>query len=386
MSNLVKIGDFCETNSGGTPSRDKSELYYGGSIPWVKSGELRENYITDTEEKITHIALNESSAKLNSANSILLAMYGATVGRMAILGVDAATNQAICAIKPNPEKADLRYVFHALQAKVPDFIHRAKGGAQPNISQRMIRETEINLPSLEEQKRIAAILDKADSLRRKRAQAIALADDFLRATFLDMFGDPVTNPKGWAENCKLSDVAEIVSGITKGRVTKGEELFDVPYLAVSNVQDRFIKLDVVKRIEATKDEIERYKLLKDDLLLTEGGDPDKLGRGALWDGSIENCIHQNHVFRVRVNSELILPVFLNWLVGSQRGKSYFLSAAKQTTGIASINMRQLKAFPLILPPVSLQAAFSEMVEKTAQLLVKMKRQSLAELQSALSLV
>ena len=79
MSNLVKIADFCETNSGGTPSRDKSELYYGGSIPWVKSGELRENYITDTEEKITHIALNESSAKLNSANSILLAMYGATV-------------------------------------------------------------------------------------------------------------------------------------------------------------------------------------------------------------------------------------------------------------------------------------------------------------------
>ena len=264
---------------------------------------------------------------------------------------------------------------------------RMTGSAgQKRVPAKFLEEYEINLPSLEEQKRIAAILDKADSLRRKRAQAIALADDFLRATFLDMFGDPVTNPKGWAENCKLSDVAEIVSGITKGRVTKGEELFDVPYLAVSNVQDRFIKLDVVKRIEATKDEIERYKLLKDDLLLTEGGDPDKLGRGALWDGSIENCIHQNHVFRVRVNSELILPVFLNWLVGSQRGKSYFLSAAKQTTGIASINMRQLKAFPLILPPVSLQAAFSEMVEKTAQLLVKMKRQSLAELQSALSLV
>ena len=381
----ICLGDLVRIIGGGTPDRSVSE-YWGKGIPWVTVKDFKEIEISSALESITELGLQSSASNLIEAGSILVPTRMA-LGKAAINTVDVAINQDLKAIQIlDSSLLDQRYLLRFLLSKSSYFESRGKGATVKGITLDVLRELPVPLPPLEEQQRIAAILDKADSLRRKRAQAIALADDFLRATFLDMFGDPVTNPKGWAENCKLSDVAEIVSGITKGRVTKGEELFDVPYLAVSNVQDRFIKLDVVKRIEATKDEIERYKLLKDDLLLTEGGDPDKLGRGALWDGSIENCIHQNHVFRVRVNSELILPVFLNWLVGSQRGKSYFLSAAKQTTGIASINMRQLKAFPLILPPVSLQAAFSEMVEKTAQLLVKMKRQSLAELQSALSLV
>lgn len=124
-------------------------------------------------------------------------MYGATVGRMALLGIDAATNQAVCNVVPDASKADTKYVYYALLSKVPDFLRSAIGGAQPNISQGLIRSTEIPLPPLPEQKRIAAILDKADAIRRKRQQAIQLADDFLRAVFLDMFGDPVTNPKGF---------------------------------------------------------------------------------------------------------------------------------------------------------------------------------------------
>jgi type I restriction enzyme S subunit len=130
---------------------------------------------------------------------------------------------------------------------------------------------------------------------------------------------------------------------------------------VANVQDRRLKLDVVKSIAATESEIRKYRLVENDLLLTEGGDPDKLGRGALWDDSIKDCIHQNHVFRVRVTSEEIHPLYLNWLVGSARGKRYFLGAAKQTTGIASINMSQLRRFPLLVPPQKLQRRFAELV-------------------------
>lgn len=100
-----------------------------------------------------------------------------------------------------------------------------------------------------------------------------------------------------------------------------------------------------------------------DLLLTEGGDPDKLGRGALWGGSIAECIHQNHVFRVRITSPSINPVYLGWLVGSARGKRYFLSVSKQTTGIASINMTQLKKFPLLTPPIDLQKQFAQIVSR-----------------------
>ncbi len=135
---------------------------------------------------------------------------------------------------------------------------------------------------------------------------------------------------------------------------------------------------MVKTIEATQEEIARYRLLPNDLLLTEGGDPDKLGRGTLWGGEIAECIHQNHIFRVRLTTTALHPLFLNWLVGSQRGKRYFLRSAKQTTGIASINMTQLRAFPLLLPPVELQRDFVQRVSASEQLRATY-RASLAEL-------
>ncbi len=122
-----------------------------------------------------------------------------------------------------------------------------------------------------------------------------------------------------------------------------------------------LDLSVVKTIDATEKEIDRYRLKKDDLLLTEGGDADKLGRGTLWSEELPECIHQNHIFRVRVQSRDVLPLFLNWLVGGPRGKNYFLRQAKQTTGIATINMTQLKSFPLLIPPMNLQIAFSNRI-------------------------
>ena len=202
------------------------------------------------------------------------------------------------------------------------------------------------------------MLDRAGALRAKRRGALAQVDTLAEATFLDLFGDPVTNPKGWPETTSLGDVADIVSGITKGRSLGGRANREVSYLAVTNVQDRSLNLATVKRIEATEDEILRYRLMRNDLLLTEGGDPDKLGRGTLWNDELPECIHQNHIFRVRLTTHQVEPLFLNWLVGSQRGKRYFLRSAKQTTGIASINMTQLRGFPLMLPPLALQREFS----------------------------
>ena len=104
-----------------------------------------------------------------------------------------------------------------------------------------------------------------------------------------------------------------------------------------------------------------------DILLTEGGDPDKLGRGAVWEAAIDPCIHQNHVFRVRVTDDRMTPEFLSRLLGSSRGKRYFLRMAKQTTGIASINMTQLRAFPLLEPPVSLQRTFVDRITELDRL-------------------
>jgi type I restriction enzyme S subunit len=272
-------------------------------------------------------------------------------------------------IRANKKLADTRYLYHIFRTSY--FRHlgqmRMTGSAgQKRVPAKFLSTFDIPLPPLAEQKRIAAILDKADELRSKRRSAIAELDSLTQAIFLEMFGDLLRNTKNWDESVTLGNVADIASGITKGRKTNGKAIHEVPYLAVINVQDKILKLSTVKTIEATVDEIERYKLKKDDLLLTEGGDPDKLGRGTLWNEELPICIHQNHIFRVRLTTDKIHPFFLNWLIGSNRGKQYFLQSAKQTTGIATINMAQLRNFPLLIPPIAEQRKFVEQLRSLKQ--------------------
>ena len=115
---------------------------------------------------------------------------------------------------------------------------------------------------------------------------------------------------------------------------------------------------------ASAGEIEQYRLLPDDVLMTEGGDPDKLGRGAIIHNPPKDCIHQNHIFRVRLNQEYVLPEFMEQYLQQQRAKRYFLGCAKQTTGIASINMTQLRGLPMLMPPMELQKRFDTFVSQT----------------------
>ncbi|WP_159726862.1 restriction endonuclease subunit S [Methylosinus sp. Ce-a6] len=257
---------------------------------------------------------------------------------------------------------DRGYLFHFLRtdAVIANATSLATGANLPRLSPKILETFEVPVPPLDEQRRIAAILDQADDLRRKRREALGRIVDLSRSNAYALFGDPLVNPKEWRSDLTLGEVSEIASGVTKGRKLNGAAVRSVPYLAVANVQDGAITLKNVKYIDATEEEIRRLRLKSDDLLLTEGGDPDKLGRGSLWNETfLEECIHQNHVFRVRIESKEVLPAFLNWLIGSDRGKRYFLNAAKQTTGIASINMTQLRAFPLLVPPLDVQYRFVE---------------------------
>jgi type I restriction enzyme S subunit len=243
---------------------------------------------------------------------------------------------------------------------------------QASVRKEHLLALEIPLLPLPEQRRIAAILDKADAMRELRRQSIAKLDTLLKAVFLEMFGDPMRNPKEWA-TAQLGEVAEITSGAMKGRKFNGQATVLMPYLRVANVQDGFIDLREVKEIEVLATDIERYRLQPGDVLMTEGGDPDKLGRGAIWRGEIPNCLHQNHIFRVRTNHRYLFPEFLSGLIGSERGKRYFLREAKQTTGIATINMTQLREFPVLLPPIELQQQYLKFVEILQSLAIKVTR-------------
>jgi type I restriction enzyme, S subunit len=239
------------------------------------------------------------------------------------------------------------------------------GGSLLRARPAYVAEIEIPVPPIEEQLRIAAILDKADEIRTKRRAALAQLDTLTQAIFLDLFGETHTH------EVPLGDFADIVSGITIGRNLTDKKVETVPYLTVANVQDRRLNLKVVKTTLATEEEISRYAMQHHDILLTEGGDPDKLGRGCLWKNEIEGCIHQNHVFRVRMKTDALQPTFVSGLLSSPKGKRYFLRSAKQTTGIASINATQLRQFPVFLPSAETQANYRNAVEATSELEIRL---------------
>ena len=159
---VAKLGEVGKWQAGGTPKRGVRE-YYGGSIPWLKTGDLNDGYITDISENITEYGLQNSSAKLNPKDSILIAMYGATIGKLGILTYPATTNQACCACIDYPT-LDKMYLFYFLLSRRDTFISQGGGGAQSNISKEIIVNTCIPLPPIEEQKRIAYGIDKIFNL------------------------------------------------------------------------------------------------------------------------------------------------------------------------------------------------------------------------------
>jgi type I restriction enzyme S subunit len=162
---------------------------------------------------------------------------------------------------------------------------------------------------------------------------------------------------------RLADVATVAAGVTLGKDLTGQPTVELPYLRVANVQAGFLNLDEIKTIRVRPHEIENFKLEMGDILMTEGGDIDKLGRGAIWPGSIEPCLHQNHIFRVRANRERLDPRFLEAIICSDIGRRYFFRIAKRTTNLASINKTQLKAFRLPLPPILEQERIAAALEK-----------------------
>lgn len=212
------------------------------------------------------------------------------------------------------------------------------------------------MPPLKEQKRIAGILEKASTIRCQLQQTSQLAEDFLHSLFLDMFGDPVRNPRGWPV-VALGDVSVVSGGlqVTHARVNNPLER---PYLRVANVHRDRIDLTEVKTIRVTAQEVERIALRRDDILIVEGhGNPEELGRCAVWSGAIPDCLHQNHLIRVRISSESLCPEFVAAFLNLSSGRRQFLGHGKTTSGLNTISTSNVKAVRILAPPISLQEHF-----------------------------
>jgi type I restriction enzyme S subunit len=196
-------------------------------------------------------------------------------------------------------------------------------------------------------------------------------------------------PEGWRK-VSLSNVAEIRTGVAKGKQNIKDPI-ELPYLRVANVQDGYIDLSDVKNIQIERNQIERFSLKIGDVLMTEGGDFDKLGRGDVWNGHINPCLHQNHVFAVRPNQLKLDSYFLAALSASHYGKTYFLSCSKQSTNLASINSTQLKDFPVLLPPFPEQQKLAQIlstwdkaIEKLEALIAAKQKRKKALMQELLT--
>lgn len=376
------LSDICDMQSGGTPRRG-NEAYYDGIIPWVKISDLDNEGaegIIETEEYITDEGLNAINHRIFEKGTLLLAMYG-SVGKTAIAGTRLSANQAILGItvkRPDIVAIDyLRYWFDFNKDKLVD---QGRGATLTNISATIVKRQEVELPDLTTQRQIVIALDKTKGLINRRLKELEMLDKLERNLFLHRFQRFLITDDN--EFQRLDQIAIVVSGITKGRKTRGDDLKEIPYLRVANVQDGYFDLSEIKTIEATSAEIERYRIEKGDLLLTEGGDRDKLGRGNVWMEDETDFIFQNHLFRVRIiDQRNHRPSFLKALTGSDFGRAYFRKQAKQTTGIASINSRQMKAFPIPIVPTEEQVIFEQEVDVIESIRGKLKHSSLPELET-----
>lgn len=258
------------------------------------------------------------------------------------------------------------------------------GSLSPTINWRDLAKLEFQIPSLDEQASLSSVLWAMNRLKMAYTDLLQQADALVQSQFVEMFGDPRENPNGY-KKVELSNVSEIMSGITKGRKPKTPVLRTVPYLCTANVQNGFLDWTETKHIDATEDEIVQYSLLADDVLMIEGGDPDKVGRGCLAGTTPEDCIFQNHVFRVRTNKAELIPQFLALYILLPSTKEYFLNCAKQTTGIATINKKQLSSLMVVCPPVAAQAEYIRFAEQAdkSKLAIRQALESLEKSRSAI---
>ena len=272
------------------------------------------------------------------------------------------------------ERIDSDYLLAVLKSRhslrVYESITQGTVNRRGGISFRTLSDLVLHHPPLSEQRKIAAILSSADDVIEKSNGVIDQVQVVKRGLMQELFARGLPGrharfkqteigriPEEWRLS-KLSDIASVQTGIAKNKAKAGP--LSVAYLRVANVQDGFLNLAEIKGLEVDGDAVARYALRAGDVLLTEGGDADKLGRGAVWNGEIEPCLHQNHIFVARP-FECIRPLFLSLYAGSSRGKSYFLNCSKQTTNLASMNSTQLKGLPVPIPLLDEQDAILERI-------------------------
>ncbi|MEM2738932.1 MAG: restriction endonuclease subunit S [Candidatus Bathyarchaeia archaeon] len=377
----VRLGDFVETTSGGTPLRSKKE-YYGGNIPWVKSGELEDNWIYNTQETITEEGLRNSSAKIFPKGTLLVAMYGATVGKTAILGVDAATNQAVCAIFPKKGLIDPFFIRYFIIWKRDELIKSSFGGAQPNISQTVIRNLMIPLPfrdgkpDIEEQRRVVARVEeltfRIEQAKKLREEALKETEKIMQTALHQTFKK--VEHYGFKT---LSDVCII--NPSKKEVRNLPEDMDVSFVPMSAVNEVTGEIEN-SSVKKLKDVRKGYTYFKQgDVIFAKITPCMENGKSAIAKNLVNGIGFGSTEFHVLRPSNEVTP---EWIFYFIRQKSFRELAARFMTG--SVGQQRvpeefLQNARIPVPPIPLQISLTDHLNK-----IKRKIESLLEHQKIIN--
>jgi type I restriction enzyme S subunit len=344
---VVRLADAGRWLSGGTPSTSNDE-FWGGAIPWISAASLKKFRIDTSDRKITEAgAIN--GTRLVPQGTVLFVVRGMSLNNEFRIGVTArqvAFGQDCKAIIP-AEGIDSTFLAHAVKVRSPAILRLVETTSHGTgrLDTGRLGELELGIPPISEQRRIvdaiAAVSHDIDVLQRRIGKLDVIEGEMVATCFRDLL-----NEKG--EWRYLEEVADVAAGVTLGSEALGDGSIELPYLRVANVLDGRIDTADLKTVRIFKTQMARFSLRPGDVLLTEGGDLDKLGRGAVWDGRIDPCLHQNHIFRVRCGPDMI-PEYLVLYVASAEGRRYFMRVGKQSTNLASINSTQVKRMPVPVP-------------------------------------
>jgi len=378
---IKKLGEVCFTTSGGTPSRGNKN-YYEGKIPWVKSGELNRGLITDTEEKISEEAIKNSSAKVFPKGTLLIALYGATIGKLAFLGVDAATNQAVCGIYKN-ESIDSDYLYYNLVSKKPSLVKQGIGGAQPNISQGILKNLDLPIPPLPEQQLIVSKIEELLSDLDNGKQQLQLAEQQLKVYRQSLlkwaFEGKLTNmnvkegelPKDW----KLIELKQVVDKISDGPF--GSNLKSVDYV---NEGIRVIRLENIGEMEfknqyktfvtpAKYETIKNHTVGKGDIIFSSF--VSESIRSVILPDYIENAINKADCFLVRVSESKINRKYLAYYFSTKEMRNQLINQIHGATR-PRINTTQLKSSTIPFAPLKEQQLIVDELESKLTVCAKIE--------------
>lgn len=336
-----KLGSLClKVSSGGTPLRSIPEYYENGTIPWMKTDEIKKAVIYDTEEKITEAGLENSSAKLIPANSVIVAMYGDgdTAGNVAINKIPITTNQACCNFTLDSEKAHYRFIYFYLRGSYNNLVNLKLGGSQQNLNAQSLKSFPITHPEVGVQKKIAAVLSAYDDLIENNRRRIALlekmAEEIYREWFVRMRfpgHEKVKIVKGVPEGWQCTKVQTLASYLKRGVAPQYDDLTEGAAINQKCIRDGKLNLDFARR-QSREVADERYVKFGDVLVNSTG--EGTLGRVAQVLASLTNCIVDSHVTIVRPKPgiplyyfgmtlkawemylcvwDVVLPIKRNWL-------------------------------------------------------------------------